>query len=212
MSDSQPPPVRLDERGLVAAVCQDAATGQVLMAAHMNREALRRTLETGEMHFYSRSRAEQWRKGDTSGAVLHVESASIDCDGDVLLFRVHADGPACHTGETSCFFTALTALPEFTDAAPGPGVLDEVFQIIRQRQRERPEGSYTARLFDQGTTRIAQKIAEEGAEVALAAATGDREALAGEAADLLYHLLVLLADADLRPDEVWAELRRRRAG
>ena len=212
MSEATLPPVRLDERGLVAAVCQDAASGQVLMAAHMNREALRRTLETGEMHFYSRSRAEQWRKGDTSGAVLHVESASIDCDGDVLLFRVHADGPACHTGETSCFFTALNALPDFADAPAGPGVLDEVFQTVRQRQRERPEGSYTARLFDQGTKRIAQKVAEEGAEVALAAATGDREALAGEMADLLYHALVLLADADVRPDEVWEELRRRRGG
>ena len=211
MTDATPLPVQLDERGLVAAVCQDAASGQVLMVAHMNREALRRTLETGEMHFYSRSRAEQWRKGDTSGAVLHVESARIDCDGDVLLFRVHADGPACHTGETSCFFTPLDALPDFADAPAGPGVLDELFQVIRQRRRERPEGSYTARLFDQGTTRIAQKVAEEGAEVALAAATGDREALAGEVADLLYHALVLLADADLRPDEVWAELRRRRA-
>ncbi len=212
MSERPRPPVQLDERGLVAAICQDAVSSEVLMVAHMNREALRRTLETGEMHFYSRSRAEQWRKGDTSGAVLHVESARVDCDGDALLFRVHADGPACHTGEQSCFFTALEAQPEFADVSAGPGVLDEVFQTVRQRQRERPEGSYTARLFEQGTKRIAQKVAEEGAEVALAAATGDREALAGEVADLLYHALVLLADADLRPEEVWAELRRRRGG
>lgn len=203
------PDVKLDANGLVTAVCQDAATGQVLMVAHMNPEAVRRTLDSGEMHFYSRSRQEQWHKGSTSGAFLHVQSAQVDCDGDVLLFQVSADGPACHTGRKSCFFTALVTEPHYAKEDAGPGVLAELFQTIRQRQADRPQGSYTASLFAGGTSRIAQKVAEEASEVAIAAATKDTAHLPAEAADLLYHTLVLLADAGVSPDAVWAELRAR---
>ena len=202
--------VRLDAQGLVAAVCQDEATGETLMVAYMNPEALARTLETGEMHFYSRSRQALWRKGETSGAFLRVASAAVDCDGDALLFKVRPEGPACHTGARSCFFTPLPESPECERVESGAGVLDELFQVIRQRQAEAPEGSYTAALFASGTTRIAQKVAEEGAEAALAAATKDAASLPGEVADLFYHALALLADAGLSPEDVWAELRSRR--
>ncbi len=207
---SSQPQVRLDSQGLVTAICQDAITGKVLMVAAMNQESIAHTLETREMVFYSRSRQELWHKGETSGSYLHVESAQVDCDGDVLLFQVRADGPACHTGAETCFFTPLDSTPAYERLEVGPGVLSELFQTIRQRQQELPEGSYTAELFESGTARIAQKVGEEGVEVALAAAVGDKQALPGEVADLFYHTLVLLADAGLTPEDVWAELRNRR--
>ena len=215
MSPTQRPAIKLDAQGLVPAICQDASTGQVLMVAHMSPESVQRTLERREMVFYSRSREELWHKGETSGNYLHVESAEIDCDGDMLLFHVRADGPACHTGAVSCFFTPLgpdgpaEATQAYEREESGSAVLAELFHTIRQRQQERPVGSYTTELFDAGTSRIAQKVAEEGSEVAIAAATGDKEHLAGEVADLLYHTLVLLADAGLSPEDAYAELRKR---
>ena len=210
MTASKTPQVKLDGQGLVTAICQDAESGKVLMVASMSPESIERTLETGEMVFYSRSRQELWHKGETSGSFLHVLSAQVDCDGDVLLFQVHADGPACHTGAETCFFTPLAATPDYDRNDAGPAVLSELFHLIRQRQAERPEGSYTASLFEQGTSRIAQKVAEEGSELALAAATKDLANVPGEAADLFYHALVLLADAGLTDEDVWAELRKRR--
>ena len=209
MSTSPAPELTLDSQGLITAICQDSSTGKVLMVAHMSPESVRRTIDSGEMVFYSRSRQELWHKGDTSGSYLHVESAQADCDGDVLLFQVHADGPACHTGAETCFFTPLGDVPAYARGDDGPGVLSELFHTIRQRQTEMPEGSYTTSLFESGTTRISQKVAEEGAEVALAAATKDTGNLPGEVADLMYHTLVLMADAGLSPDDVWAELRNR---
>ena len=209
MSSTGAPQVTLDAQGLVTAICQDEATGRVLMVAHMSPESIQRTLDSGEMVFYSRSRQELWHKGQTSGSYLHVASAQVDCDGDVLLFQVRADGPACHTGAETCFFTPLATTPVYEHEEMGPGVLAELFHTIRQRQQDRPDGSYTTSLFESGTTRIAQKVAEEGSEVALAAATKDRDGLPGEVADLFYHTLVLLADAGLSPDDVWAELRKR---
>jgi phosphoribosyl-ATP pyrophosphohydrolase/phosphoribosyl-AMP cyclohydrolase len=175
----------------------------------MSPESVQRTLETGEMVFYSRSRQEIWHKGDTSGSFLHVQSAQVDCDGDVLLFQVKADGPACHTGAETCFFTPLQITPSYDHGEPGGGMLDELFHTIKQRQQDMPEGSYTTTLFESGTARIAQKVGEEGVETALAAATNDKEHLPGEIADLMYHTLVLLADAGLTPDDVWAVLRAR---
>lgn len=210
MATAENAQIKLDAQGLVTAVCQDEATGEVLMIAHMSPESIARTIETGTAHFYSRSRQELWHKGETSGAYLHVSSAQVDCDGDVLLLGVRADGPACHTGARSCFFTPLPDAPTYERLAVGPGVLSELFQVIQQRQRERPEGSYTTALFESGTSRIAQKVAEEGSEAALAAATKDTDNLPGEVADLFYHALVLLADAGLSPEDVWAELRKRR--
>jgi len=210
--DKQRPQVVLDGQELVPAICQDAATGQVLMLAYVNPHSLRRTLKEGEMVFYSRSRQELWHKGETSGSYLHVESAQVDCDGDTLLFQVHADGPACHTGQTSCFFTPLSQEPDYVRSPSGPAILEELFQVIQERQQERPQGSYTASLFASGTSRIAQKVAEEAAELAIAAASGDKAGIPTEAADLVYHALVLLADAGCTTEDVWRVLRARREG
>jgi len=209
MSTKSHTQVKLDAQGLVTAICQDADSGKVLMVAHMSPESIQRTLDSSEMVFYSRSRQELWRKGDTSGSVLHVQSAQVDCDGDVLLFQVKADGPACHTGVETCFHTPLQSTLEYERNQSGAGVLDELFHTIKQRQQERPENSYTTTLFSSGTTRIAQKVAEEGVEVALAAATKDITGLPGEVADLIYHTIVLLTDAGLTPDDAWKVLRDR---
>ena len=209
MSTTGAPQVKLDAQGLVTAIAQDADSGKVLMVASMSPESVQRTLDTGDMVFYSRSRQELWHKGQTSGSFLHVQSTQVDCDGDVLLFQVEADGPACHTGAETCFFTPFEVTPAYDHVVGGAGVLDELFHTIKQRQQEMPEGSYTTSLFESGTARIAQKVGEEGLESALAAATNDKEHLPGEIADLMYHTLVLLADAGLTPDDVWDQLRAR---
>jgi len=175
---------------LRAAIVQDARDGRVLMLAWMDEEALRLTRETGEAWFWSRSRQQLWRKGETSGNVLHVDELRDDCDGDALLLRVHPDGPACHTGSRSCF-------------AP------ELWRTVVERVRERPEGSYVASLADAGVERCAQKLGEEAVETALSAVVGDGR-LAEEAADLLFHLYVLLAVAGVDVAEVEDELARRR--
>ena len=203
--------VKLDDKGLLCAVAQDANTGQVLMVGYMSPGALKRTLEGGSAWFYSRSREEMWHKGEISGHFLNVKEAFLDCDGDVILLKVDPTGPACHTGATSCFLTQVVETPtEYQRTEPGPGVLTELFALIKDRQRELPEGSYTAKLFKEGAPRIAQKVVEEAAEAAIAAATGDKVHLPAEVADLLYHTLVLMAASGVGPEAVWAELRKRR--
>ncbi|MBI4328353.1 MAG: bifunctional phosphoribosyl-AMP cyclohydrolase/phosphoribosyl-ATP diphosphatase HisIE [Chloroflexi bacterium] len=200
-----------NERGLVPAIAQDAKTGQVLMLAYMDAEALRHTLESGQAWFYSRSREELWHKGATSGNILHVRDISVDCDGDALLLRVDPTGPACHTGNTSCFFQALDRADwQIGEPSASVAVLTSLAATIAQRRQEMPEGSYTARLFQEGRERIAQKVIEEAGETALAAVAGAPERLPSEAADLLYHLLVLLEEAGVPLDQVMAELRERR--
>ena len=171
------------------AIVQDARDGRVLMLAWMDEEALRRTRDTGEAWFWSRSRQRLWRKGETSGNVLAVEELRDDCDGDALLLRVRPAGPACHTGSTSCFAPAL-------------------WRTVVERVRERPEGSYVASLADAGVEHAAQKLGEEAVEAAIAATAGDGR-LAAEAADVLFHLYVLLAVAGTDVAEVEDELRRR---
>lgn len=201
--------IRLDERGLVPAIVQDAETGQVLMLGYMNPTSIQRTVEGGRVWFYSRSREELWQKGETSGNYLNFKEAHVDCDGDAILIKAEPEGPTCHTGVQSCFFTPLTGDPEYEHQQKGSGILEELFATIQQRKSDRPEGSYTVKLLDGGVTRIAQKVIEEAGESALAAATGNKEELAGELADLLYHTLVMLAASDMGPEEVWAELRAR---
>lgn len=169
--------------GLVPAIVQDAATLQVLMLAYMDRAALDETLESGEATFFSRSRGGRWRKGETSGHRLKVQSISLDCDGDTLLLRAEPHGPACHLGTETCFGTELTR---------GIGQLGALERTIAERANASPEESWTAKLVARGPKRIAQKVGEEGVETALAGAAGDRQELCNEAADLLYHLGVLL--------------------
>ena len=203
--------VKLNEQGLIPAIAQDINTGQVLMLGYMNPGSLKRTVEGTQVWFYSRSREDLWHKGEVSGNYLNLREAWLDCDGDTILLKVHPDGPACHTGDTSCFFTPLDGLPEeYEVAESGPGILTELFAVIRDRQRDLPEDSYTARLLQEGTGRIAQKVIEEAGETAIAAAQGDHENLPKEVADLLYHSLVLLAATGVPPERVWEELRERR--
>jgi phosphoribosyl-ATP pyrophosphohydrolase/phosphoribosyl-AMP cyclohydrolase len=177
--------VSYDTQGLVACVVQDWRTGEVLTLAHMNEEALRRTRETGELHLWSRSRGEQWHKGATSGNLQTVRALRLDCDGDALLALVEPAGPACHTGERTCFHRG-----ELEPAAPHEA-LPALERTLVERARERPAGSYTVELLDD-PQRIGEKVMEEAEEVARAAREESRERVDEEAADVLYHLLVLL--------------------
>ncbi len=207
----QPMIVKLNEQGLIPAIAQDINTGQVLMLGYMNPGSLKRTVEGIQVWFYSRSREDLWHKGEVSGNYLNLREAWLDCDGDTILLKVDPDGPACHTDNTSCFFTPMEGLPEeYEVAESGPGILAELFGVIRDRQRELPEDSYTARLLQSGPGRIAQKVIEEAGETAIAAVQGDQENLPKEVADLLYHTLVLLAATGVAPERVWEELRERR--
>jgi phosphoribosyl-ATP pyrophosphohydrolase/phosphoribosyl-AMP cyclohydrolase len=186
-----------DERGLVPGIVQDARTGRVLMLAYLNAEALEATRSTGRAHFWSRSRNELWCKGATSGNTMEVRSLRLDCDGDTVLLEVVPAGPACHTGAEACFDANEPAVAGFSR-------LERLWATIRQRASDRPEGSYTVRLLDEGVDAVARKVLEEAAETALAAkdhavGTADDRRLAEEAADLIYHLLVLLAERGVDP-------------
>ncbi len=204
--------VKLNEQGLVPAIAQDADTGQVLMLGYMNPGSLKRTVEGVQVWFYSRSREDLWHKGEVSGNYLNLTEAWLDCDGDTLLLKVKPDGPACHTGETSCFYTFMDQLPEeYEVTETGPGILSELFAVIQDRQRDPPEGSYTAKLLQEGMGRIAQKVIEEAGETAIAAVQDNKEDIPKEVADLLYHTLVLLAASGVTPNQVWEELRNRRS-
>lgn len=203
--------IKLNEQGLLPAITQDANTGEVLMMGYMNPGSLKRTVEGVQVWFYSRSREDLWHKGEMSGNYLNLKEAYLDCDADTILLKVDPDGPACHTGEVSCFFNKLEGLPEeYEMTESGPSVLGELFASIKDRQQEMPEGSYTTSLFKEGVARIAQKVVEEAGETAIAAAINDAESLPGEIADLLYHTLVLLAATDVQPEAVYEKLRERR--
>ena len=197
--------VKLDDRGLVPVVAQDARTGEVLMLAWANAEALRRTADTGRATYWSRSRGELWTKGETSGNAQAVEEVRVDCDGDAVLYRVRPAGPACHTGERSCFFRAVGG----DELRPGDDprhVLARIEETIAARDAERPEGSYTTYLFAQGLDKVLKKVGEEAAETLIAAKNEGTEQLRAESADLVYHLMVLWRAKGLPLDELWAEL------
>ena len=196
--------VEFDENGLVPVVAQDAVTGEVLTLAYANREAVEKTLEGGEAHYYSRSRSELWRKGATSGNTQIVVEVRLDCDADALLYRVEPRGPACHTGENSCFFTTLSG-EEVEDASGGREVLfgamvERLAATIKERHREMPEGSYTVSLIRGGPERLAQKVGEEAVEVVVAALSDDR--LADASADRVYLLLVILEERGVGIEDV----------
>jgi phosphoribosyl-AMP cyclohydrolase / phosphoribosyl-ATP pyrophosphohydrolase len=205
-----PATLQFDDRGLIPVVVQDVGSGAVLMLAYANREAVERTLVTGEVWFWSRSRQELWHKGATSGNTLTLVEMTADCDSDALLVRARPAGPACHRGTRTCF-------------EPNPAQLELgwLAAFLRERAAADPAESYTARLISEGVERIAQKVGEEGVETALAAVSLDargeggfdginrREALIGEATDLIYHLLVLLQASGVEPEKVTAELLKR---
>jgi phosphoribosyl-ATP pyrophosphohydrolase/phosphoribosyl-AMP cyclohydrolase len=212
------PVVRFGRDGLVPAIVQDAVDGRVLMVAWMDREALDETVRTGEVHFHSRSRDRLWRKGETSGNVLRLVELAADCDADALLVTADPVGPTCHRGTRSCFDPPDAPSHRTTQ---GLGWLETLWQVIASRAAARPEGSYTARLLEGGVDAAGRKVTEEATEVLLAAkddaaahASGadrmaTREALAGETADLLYHVLVLLAERGVPPSAVVDVLRNR---
>ena len=206
--------IQFDDRGLLAAIVQDADSGRVLMHAYMNEEALKRTLEGPDAWFYSRSRQELWHKGATSGNFLKVVEVQQDCDGDAIVVRVNPVGAACHTGSESCFDSGVldTALLEADGSAAklGPGVLQELLDVITQRVAEKPEGSDTVELIKEGPGRVAQKVVEEAGETAIASVSQTHNDVANEMGDLLYHCMVLLASLEMPADEVWEVLAKRR--
>jgi len=187
---------------LIPAIVQDAFDGRVLMQAFMNREALYHSMETGSVTFWSRSRQQLWTKGETSGNTLKLVAAHSDCDNDSLLVLAIPDGPTCHRNTDSCYDGDRAVEPDLA-------FLARLERLVAQREIERPDGSYTTRLFESGIKRMAQKVGEEGVETALAATVGDREELVNEAADLLYHLLVLLRASKLTLADVTHILQNR---
>ena len=202
--------VKLDYKGLIPAIIQNAETKDVIMLGYMNQLALGKTMDQREVWFYSRSRSELWHKGETSGNYMNVESISVDCDLDVVLIQVVPNGPGCHTGNTTCFFTKLENTPDFKLSDNGSGILDELFDVIKDRKRSLPEDSYTTELFIKGIDQIGQKVIEEAGETVIAGVKKDNEAMVREAADLLYHLLVMLAENGASPEDIYAHLRDRR--
>jgi len=195
--------LKFDDRGLIPAIVQDAQTREVLTLAYMSEESLVRTIETGQTWFWSRSRNELWHKGETSGNTQTVVALHSDCDNDAIVVLVNPAGPACHTGARSCF--------DSTAADEDLGLLlNKLYELIQSRERERPEGSYTTYLFNNGLDKILKKVGEESAETIIAAKNEDRTRLTAEAADLVYHLLVLLVARGVSLDEIRAELSSRR--
>lgn len=194
--------LKFDGKGLIPAIVQDASTREVLTLAYMNRESLARTIETRETWFWSRSRNELWHKGETSGNTQQVVDLVADCDGDAIVVLVKPAGPACHTGARSCF-----DLKQHEDLA---GVLTQLYKLIESRERERPEGSYTTYLFDQGIDKILKKVGEESAETIISAKNDETKPLVSEVSDLIYHLLVLLVARGVNLDQVREELVLRR--
>ncbi|WP_230488630.1 bifunctional phosphoribosyl-AMP cyclohydrolase/phosphoribosyl-ATP diphosphatase HisIE [Bacillus subtilis] len=197
--------LRFNEDGLIPAIVQDAASKEVLTLAYMNKESYEKTLETKETWFYSRSRQALWHKGETSGNTQAVKGIRYDCDQDALLVLVEPSGPACHTGSYCCFTKEQTE----EQAADRFGIMNELERVIAERQAEMPEGAYTTYLFREGVDKILKKVGEEASEVIIAAKNRDHEELKWEAADLLYHLLVLLREQALPLDDVLDVLKKR---
>jgi phosphoribosyl-AMP cyclohydrolase / phosphoribosyl-ATP pyrophosphohydrolase len=201
--------IKFDEKGLVPAIVQDAVSKEVLTLAYMNEESLKKSLETKETWFYSRSRQELWRKGATSGNTQTIVSMSYDCDADAILVQVEPKGPACHTGAYSCFNETILGSGKGIKQNDRFAILSQLEQVIAQREAEMPEGAYTTYLFEKGVDKILKKVGEEASEVIIAAKNRDHEELKWEAADLLYHLLVLLREQKLPLDAVLQVLEQR---
>jgi phosphoribosyl-ATP pyrophosphohydrolase/phosphoribosyl-AMP cyclohydrolase len=202
--------IKFDAEGLIPVVAQESRSGDVLMLAFANRDALRHTRSSGLAHYYSRSRGALWQKGETSGHVQRVRQIRVDCDGDTVLYRVAQTGPACHTGERTCFATLVT--PEgmcVHTADEGGHVLSRLERRIGERAAQRPAGSYTVGLLEHGPAAVAQKVGEEAVEVVVASLAQDDTRLAQEAADLLYHLAVLFHARGVSMERIWDELEQR---
>jgi phosphoribosyl-ATP pyrophosphohydrolase/phosphoribosyl-AMP cyclohydrolase len=211
--------IKFDEGGLVPAIIQDYQSGQVLMMAYMNAESIDKTLSTGKTWFYSRSRQALWMKGETSGHVQNVKELLYDCDEDTLLIKVEQIGAACHTGHYSCFYRnsdgdevapVVFDPDKVYNSQAGSGILYELYDVILDRKKNMPEGSYTTYLFDKGLDKILKKVGEENAEVIIASKNRVKSEVVYETSDLLYHLMVLLVEQGVSLEDVFTELKSRR--
>lgn len=196
--------VKFDENGLIPAIVQDFYSKKVLTLAYMNEESLQITLDEGKTCFWSRSRNELWRKGETSGNYQHVVNVKADCDGDALLIEVIKEGPACHTGEESCFFSELAQ-----NEKQGYFSYDALYELIKGRKTSPKEGSYTTYLFDKGMDKILKKVGEESTEVIIGAAKGDKDEATYEIADVAYHIMVMMVEMGISLEDVTKELASR---
>ncbi len=216
MGDSLKDEVKFDEKGLVPVVTQDYKTKEVLMVAYMNREAFDKTVETGKVTYFSRSRNKLWLKGETSGHFQLVKSIKLDCDGDTILIEAEQIGAACHTGNKTCFYRTMNngAWEENAEGGdvkkPSAQVLQEVYDVIVDRTVHPKEGSYTNYLFTKGLDKILKKVGEESAEVIIAAKNKSKEEIRYEVSDLMYHLMVLLVERGLTLEDIYGELEGRR--
>lgn len=205
--------IKFDEKGLVPAIAQDYLTGDVLMMAYMNKEAIEKTIVSGKAHYFSRSRNKLWLKGETSGHFQHVKGMYYDCDIDTLLLKVEQVGSACHTGERSCFYREIetsfknVAMP-CRDVSTAP-ILDSIYKVILERKKNPGERSYVSSLFAKGTDAVLKKVGEEASELVISGKGGKREEVVYETADLWFHSLVLLGHLDIKPEEVYGELKKR---
>ena len=197
--------LKFDEKGLIAAIAQDYESGEVLMQAFMNREAVEKTFETGYAHYYSRSRASLWKKGETSGNTQKVITAYLDCDKDCILLKVRQKGVACHTGMYSCFSQQVKG----DENEIGAEMFGKLQRIVEDRKKNPEEGSYTSFLFARGIDKIAKKAGEDAVELVIASKNDDKGEVIGEAADFLYHMMVLLAEKGVKLSEVCSELYKR---
>lgn len=211
--------LKFDEKGLIPVITRDFRNGEVLMLAYMNREAVEKSLETGKVHYWSRSRNKLWQKGETSGHYQYIKSIKVDCDGDTLLITAEQKGSACHTGHYSCFYRELTedgikGIENNSDTTAFDGgksaILQELYDVIVDRNANPKEGSYTNYLFEKGLDKILKKVGEESAEVIIAAKNKSKEEIRYEIADLVYHVFVLMVERGLVPDDIYEELKKRR--
>lgn len=202
--------IKFNEQGLVPAIAQEEATGEVLMLAYMNKESLTKTLETGKAYYYSRSREKLWLKGETSGNTQEVHSIRYDCDCDTLLLKIHQSGVACHTGERSCFYRNMAGLEGEAVAPTGADIITSLYKVILERKGKTDnKNSYVASLYAKGTEKIAEKITEESSEFIEAALEKDNREIVYELCDLWFHTLVMLGHKDIDLGQVFAELARR---
>ena len=203
--------LKFDDKGLIPAIAQDYATGRILMQAYMNAESLTATIETGKATYFSRSRQCLWVKGETSGHFQHVKEILVDCDADCLLLSIEQVGPACHTGNDSCFYRMISydGLSEIKAGTADAGILGQVYNVVADRRDNPKEGSYTNYLFDKGIDIILKKVGEETAEIIIGAKNADKAEISYEVADLMYHLTVMLCERGLEWSDVYAELAKR---
>ena len=202
--------IKFDEKGLIPAVVQDAATGEVLMVAYMNEESLELSKKTKRATFWSRSRQELWEKGKTSGNFMYIKEIRVDCDADCILLLVEPAGAACHTGKRTCFYRDIDGTELDLDKKDSGDILQRLMAVTEDRKVNPQEGSYTNYLFDKGEDKILKKVGEEAAEVVIAGKNRNKDEISYEVADLMYHLTVMLADNDMSWGDIFDELEKRR--